>query len=231
MGLKDEISTEVKKIFASQWSTRDGLKVPEAEEVGLGNDAVALDGTILYADLDGSTSMVDKYKKSFSAEVYKTYLYTAAKIIRSEGGTIVSYDGDRVMAVFIGATKDSTAARCALKINWAVKKLVNPLKNAQYPGDDFVIRQVVGIDTCQLWAARTGVRGANDLVWVGSAANYAAKLTTLDSATPTWITKRVYDKLDSTARLSKGVDMWTKKTWTSMNNLEVYCSSYFWSIG
>ena len=132
MGLKDELTAEVKKIFAAQWTTRDGSKVPEAEDLKLGNDAVELDGTILYADLDGSTAMVDKYKQHFSAEVYKTYLYTAAKIIRSEGGVIVSYDGDRVMAVFIGDSKNSSAARCALKINWAVKHIVNPLKNAQY---------------------------------------------------------------------------------------------------
>lgn len=230
MGLKDEISDEVKKIFSAKWNTRAGSKVPEADEVGLGNESVSLDGAILYADLDGSTAMVDRYKKFFAAEVYKTYLYTAAKIIRSEGGTIVSYDGDRVMAVFIGDSKESTAVRCALKINWAVKNLVNPLKNARYTDSDLVIQQVVGIDTCELWAARTGVRGSNDLVWVGPAANYAAKLTTLPSTTPTWITKRVYDKLSDATRLSKGVNMWQSKLWTEMNNAQIYCSSYWWSI-
>jgi len=39
------------------------------------------------------------------------------------------------------------------------------------------------------------VRGANDLVWVGRAANYAAKLSSLPDAFATYITKEVYDAM------------------------------------
>jgi class 3 adenylate cyclase len=216
MALKDEITTEVKKIFAAKWETRDGTKVPEAEEVQMGNEAVEIDGTILYADLNGSTAMVDAYEKSFAAEIYKTYLFSAAKVIRAEGGVIVSYDGDRVMAVFMGGQKNTSAVRCALKINWAVKNIVMPLKSAQYPDNKFIVRHVVGIDTCKLWVARTGVRGANDLVWIGSAANYAAKLTELDSTYPTWITHRVYDMMLDEAKFSNGK--------------AIYRSNYSWVI-
>jgi class 3 adenylate cyclase len=230
MALKDEITIEVKKIFSSQWKTRQGTKVPEAEDVQMGNEAVEIDGTILYADLSGSTAMVDGYKKFFAAQIYKTFLFAAAKVIRAEGGVIVSYDGDRVMAVFMGDQKNTSAVRCALKINWAVKNIVMPLKNAQYPGDKFVVRHTVGIDTCKLWAARTGVRGANDLVWVGSAANYAAKLTELDSAYSTWITHRVYDKMSDEVKISNGKNMWKKLNWTKMNNLAIYHSAYSWGI-
>jgi class 3 adenylate cyclase len=230
MALKDEITTEVKKIFAAKWETRDGTKVPEAEDVQMGNEAVEIDGTILYADLNGSTAMVDAKKKSFAAEIYKTYLFAAAKVIRAEGGVIVSYDGDRVMAVFIGDLKNTSAVRCALKINWAVKNIVMPLKNAQYPDDKFVVRHTVGVDTCKLWAARTGVRGANDLVWVGPAANYAAKLTELDSTYPTWITHRVYDKMSDEVKIYSDKNMWEPRTWTEMNNLAIYRSNYSWVI-
>jgi len=230
MTLKDEITAEVKKIFESQWTTRDGTKVPEAEDVKLGNEAVKIDGTVLYADLDGSTDMVDRHKRFFSAEIYKTYLYAAARIIRSEDGVIVAYDGDRVMAVFIGDSKNTSAVRCALKINWAVKKIVMPMKKEQYPNDEFTIRHVVGVDTGELWAARTGVRGANDLVWVGPAANYAAKLTEMSSAYPTWITHRVYNRLHDDAKFSSGKNMWEERTWTAMNNLSIYRSTYWWSI-
>jgi class 3 adenylate cyclase len=231
MTLKDEITGEVKKIFSNQWKTRDGTKVPEAGDVALGNEAVQLDGTILYADLSGSTEMVDTYKKSFSAEIYKTYLYAAAKVIRAEGGTIVAYDGDRIMAVFIGDYKNTSAVQCALKIHWAVKYIVMPLKREQYPSNELSIRHVVGIDTGTLWAARTGVRGANDLVWVGPAANYAAKLTELDAGYPTWITKRVYNRLNDAAKISSdGRNMWEARTWTVMNNLPIYRSSFWRSF-
>ena len=56
------------------------------------NDGVNLDATVLYADMADSTALVDKYTKTFAAEIYKTYLHCAAKIITSEGGTITAYD-------------------------------------------------------------------------------------------------------------------------------------------
>lgn len=59
MGLKEDLEAEVKKIFKEQWTTRDGNVVPEYKDLQLGNDAVKLEGTVLYADLSGSTNMVD----------------------------------------------------------------------------------------------------------------------------------------------------------------------------
>ena len=166
MGTKDDIEAAVAKIFKSTWTTRNGTKVPEQSDIGLGNDGVLIEGTILYADLDGSTAMVDKYTKEFSAEIYKAYLDSTARIIRSENGEIVSFDGDRIMAVFIGDSKNTRAVRCGLKVNYSVKHLVMPALITQYPKVDFKIKHVVGIDTSPLLVARTGIRGSNDLVWV-----------------------------------------------------------------
>lgn len=135
--------------------------------------------TVLYADLDGSTNMVDNYDWSFSAEVYKAYLRCASEIIRNESGSITAYDGDRVMAVFTGDFKNTSAVRCALAINYAVCQIIQPALKTQYPSKDFTLKHVVGIDMSRLRTARIGVRGDNDLVWIGRAANYAAKLTTL----------------------------------------------------
>ena len=111
---------------SEEWSEREGRVVPESDGLRLGNDAVTLEGTVLYADLDDSTKLVDTAEPWLAAEVYKAYLVCAARIIRSEGGVITSYDGDRIMAVFIGDPKNTDAARTALKINFAVQKIVNP---------------------------------------------------------------------------------------------------------
>src|SRR5439155_252745 len=138
--------------------------------------------------------------------------------IRSEGGEITAYDGDRVMAVFIGDFKNTSAARAALKINYARIHIVNPAIKAQYPRTEYEIRHVVGVDTSGLFVARTGIRGSNDLVWVGRAANYAAKLSTLSSDYPSRITKAVYDMLHSSLKMSAdGRSMWEAATWTAMS--------------
>lgn len=231
MGLRDDLTDRVRRIFREQWEVRDGQKVPESEDLKLSNDAVKLEGTVLYADLSESTSLVDQYKPHFAAEIYKAYLLCAAKLITNEGGSITAYDGDRVMGVFIGDSKNSNAARCALRINYAVKKIINPLMKKQYPTKEFSLRQVVGIDTCELFIARTGIRGSNDLVWVGRAANYAAKLCSLSPDYPSWITSDVYDRLNKKSKFGKdGQSMWERRSWTAMDGIDIYCSSWFWGF-
>lgn len=230
MSLGDDLQTEVKKIFRDAWTTRDGRVVPESEDIKLGNDAVKLDGTVLYADLDGSTNLVDSYKSAFAAEIYKSYLHCAAKIIRAEDGIIVSYDGDRIMAVFIGDTKNSDAARTALKITYAVREIINPAITAQYPKSTFSIDQIVGIDTSSLFVARTGIRGSNDLVWVGRAANYAAKLSSR-TGPPSQITADVYNRLSKRSKISSnGKNMWTKTTASEIGNKTIYTSTWQWEV-
>ncbi|KAB2761972.1 adenylate/guanylate cyclase domain-containing protein [Brucella anthropi] len=134
------------------------------------------------------------------------------------------------MAVYVGDYKNTKAAKSALMINWANKQVIQPALDAQYSGTQFQINHTVGIDTSKLLVAKTGVRGANDLVWVGRAANWAAKLTTLSHDTPTWITKAVYDKLNDEAKFTNGNNMWRHHLWTSMKNSDIYSSSWWWSV-
>jgi len=230
MTLLDDLKTEVQQIFKNTWTKRKGTVVPESKDVGLENDAVEIDGTVLYADLTDSTGLVKDHKAHFGAEIYKAYLHCAAKIIRSEGGEITAYDGDRIMAVYLGKTKNTSATRTALKINYAVSEVLNPGLKAQYPDTSYNVQQVVGVDTSSLWVARTGIRGSNDLVWVGRAANYAAKLCTLPAQYPSRITDSVYNVLDDSAKYSNGKPMWEKVTWNAMGNMTIYRSTWRWKI-
>lgn len=230
MTLKEDLTADVKKIFRDLWTTVEKSTVPEPKDIGLGNDAGHFqEMTVLYADINGSTSMVDRYKWSFSAEVYKAYLHCAAKLIKSEGGTITAYDGDRVMAVFTGIGKETYAVRCALKINTFVRNVINPAINAQYANNTFTLAHSIGIDTSEIHVARIGVKNDNDLVWVGRAANHAAKLTTLPEY-PIWITDSVFAALDASVKqyANTGLDVWESRLWTAMDNACIYRTDAFW---
>lgn len=230
MSLAEDLKSEVAEIFSDTWEDRDGSTVPEDNDIGLGNDAVKLKATVLYADLADSTKLVDRYKPSFAAEIYKTFLHCAAKIIRSEGGEITAYDGDRIMAVYLGSSKNTSAVRSALKIKFAAERIISPAKQRQYSDNAYELRHTVGIDTSDLLVARTGVRGANDLVWVGRAANYAAKLSACSGVWSTYITPEVYDVLNTSARTSDGKSMWDQLSWTEFDGRTIYGSTWWWSI-
>lgn len=229
--MNEDLEQAVKAVFKAKWEERDGNVVPEPSALRLGNDAVKLDAVCLYADLAESTDLVNKKKAWFAAEIYKTFLHCASKIIVAEGGVITSFDGDRVMGIFIDGAKNTAAARCGLKINYAVGQIINPALKAQYPNDGYALKHAVGIDRSDIFAARTGVRGSNDIVWVGRAANYAAKLATLrDEGYATFITKSVYDKMWESMRVkeSTGENRWEARSCSTLPGITIYRSSWRW---
>jgi class 3 adenylate cyclase len=232
VSLKDDLETEVAGILGDGWDERDGEVVPDPEDLQLGNDAVNLEAAVLYADMSGSTDLVDNHAPSFAAEVYKSYMVCASRIIKDEGGAVTAYDGDRIMAVFIGNSKNTTAARCALKINWAVDNIVNPSTKAQYGEDAYQMAHVIGIDTSSLFAARIGVRNDNDIVWVGRSANYAAKLTTLNEGFSVYVTGDVFDRLRDDSKYGGNPRqlMWEQRSWTKMNKMRVHRSNWWWPL-
>ena len=178
-----------------------------------------------------STGLVNGFRPWFAAEVYKAYLLGACRVIRNRGGEITAFDGDRVMAVFMGDYKNTTAVKAALQINFLVTK-TNELLREAYPTTAYTLRHTVGIDTSDLFVARTGIRSANDLVWVGRAANYAAKLSALgEQGYPTYITDDVFTKLNDEAKFGgrERRPMWEKRTWTE-RQMTVHRSSWWWQL-
>jgi class 3 adenylate cyclase len=227
MALADDIKSEVTNILRTNWKLRDGRDVPEDNTIILGNDGVNLDAVVLYADLVDSSGLVARESATFAAEIYKCYLSTACRIIRDNGGKITAFDGDRVMAVFVGDSKNSAAARAALKINKAIKEIVNPAIKVRYPGTAYSIDHVVGIDASKVLVAKTGIRGSNDLVWVGTAPNTAAKLCTIRGGFPSWVTSGIYAMLAADVKVSNGRQMWEARTW---NGVTIYGSGWMYAV-
>lgn len=230
MSFAEELRREVSEIFRTRWDSRDGNVVPTDDSLKLGNDGIRIEGTVLYTDLVDSTTLVDAKRAEFSSEVYKAFLRIACKIIAKAGGSITAFDGDRVMAVFIGESKNTSAVRSALQINWAVEKIINPALFSQYSSSSWTLKHGTGIDTSNLLVSRSGIRGANDLIWVGPAANYAAKLSTLREGFSTWISHPVFNALNNSAKYDdqKNV-MWESCTWSKYNRT-VYRSNHYWSV-
>lgn len=228
MAIADDLRKWVGDTFASPWEVQETSRIPDPAKLRLNsNHAMDLNAaTVLYADLDGSTDMVNTNKWQFSAEIYKTFLKCASDIIRNQGGMITAYDGDRVMGIFTGDGMNFEAAQCALRINWAVNEVIKPAMKKHWAGD-FELRHVVGVDTSQLRAARIGAYGDNDIVWVGRAANYAAKLTSWGGKASR-ITEDVYKQLPDAGKYSQGKDMWVREYWDAQQ-IHTYSSTWQWS--
>lgn len=230
MALVDDLKKEVENIFDTKWATRVGTKVPEPEDIKLGNDAVELDAAVLYADLAESTALVTDHKPWFAAEIYKAYLLCACRVIQSNGGVITAFDGDRVMGVYAEGNKNSNAAISALKINHCVTQIINPLILTKFQNTKYQIKHCVGVDSGKLFVARTGIRKYNDLVWVGKAANYSAKLCALrDPMKASWITSNVFSNMNDEAKYASDKRiMWESFNWKDYG-ISIYGSDWRWT--
>ena len=225
MTLRNNLNSQVRQIFQEEWSINASRGAPSLDDLDLNNDGVTINATVLYADLDESTKLVDQHEDVFAAQMYKTYLACAARIISSQQGTITAYDGDRIMAVYTGRRTAQRAVRTALKISYAVKEIINPAIRELKPNSQFVMKQACGVDHSKLLVTRTGPRSANDLVWVGRAANHAAKLSSRE-APATHITAAVFNQLPEDLKVSNsGRSIWTQTTAPEIANRKIYTST------
>ncbi len=235
MALKDDLTASVDTILRQEWNIRNGQVVPTSQDVTLAGGAVKLTATMLYADLADSTELAMQQDRRVSAKVFKSFLTCSSRIIRARGGSIRSFDGDRVMGVFLGDGKNSAAAKCALNINYAFLYIIKPKLEAKYASlknGTYKLAHCVGIDTSDVLVVRGGIRDNNDLVWVGRAPNVAAKLSGIrESPYHTFITKTVFDSLSEESKYG-GTDkklMWQSKPWKGVAGIDtVYRSSWHW---
>jgi len=235
MALLDDLSRDVQGITDKPWNTRKAQKVPSSSELALSGGAVELDAAFLYADMANSSKMVKELDRRVAAKILKAFLATTSRLVRFHGGSIVSFDGDRILGVFIGNFKNTTAAKCALQINYTVKKIIRPKFENKYgsvKNASFTISHGVGIDCGTILAVRAGARGDNDLIWIGRAPNLAAKLSDLrESPYHTFITATVYNLLHDSAKHGgkNNKNMWEQRTWKFLGDkITIYRSSWEW---
>ena len=230
-GMQD-ILDEASRTLGSKWTIRSGLKVPDTSDLRLNTDAVQIEGAVLYADLKRSSDLVRRTEAEQVARYYKVFLSSACDVLRNNDGTITSFDGDRVMAVFIGNRKCSNSAKAALQLHAMVLKLNELI--GQKTLSSFRIDYAAGVDVSDLFVIRTGIRGSNYLAWIGEAANNAAKLAEIrDQEGPSFITERLFGRLNDESKYkvasSKDGLMW-RATNVCVQGQKVYESSFRWNF-
>ena len=178
MGVLEDVEGDVGGVLKDAWNIRDGQVVPTTDTVVLAGGGVKLSATFLYADLADSTKLA-MWDRRVAARVCKAFLAVSSRLIKASGGEVRSFDGDRVMGVFVGSTKNTSAIKCGLKINYVFRNVLKPRFDAKYEAlrnGTHVLGHGTGIDTSEVLAVRGGVRNSNDVIWVGRAPNIAAKL-------------------------------------------------------
>jgi class 3 adenylate cyclase len=151
--------------------------------------------------------------------------------MRAYGGEIRSFDGDRVMAVFIGDFMSTHATNCAREIFWTTEKIIQIKASEKFnsvKNNDVKIRQACGIDVGTVRAVRAGIRNNNDLIWIGRAPSLSAKLSdNREYPYCTYITKTVFNRLSDNAKTANGNSIWEERNFNFAGKSEaIFRSSW-----
>jgi len=227
----ETLSETTDTIFGTEWDVRDGIVIPDTEDVALKDGAVKLDATFLYADLAGSSKLAKLCPWQTTAKIIRAYLDCSTRLIKAWGGEIKSFDGDRVMGVFIGDMKNTHASYCAREIDYTVEKIIGPKATEKFKSvadNGIKIRHAVGIDTGTARTVRAGIRNSNDLIWIGRPPSLAAKLSDVRKYPYcVYISSECHTKLADAARSVDGTNIWEKVEHDyAGDTLTVYRTSY-----
>ncbi|MPQ96867.1 hypothetical protein GB931_02805 [Modestobacter sp. I12A-02628] len=239
MSLKDDVDKAVADTFSANWTTVQRASavdaVPDPDKMGY-SEGVVVPCTYLYADMANSSGLQTTSPQDTVAKIMRVFLNVSVRVIRSLDGHVRSFDGDRVMGIFSGPVKEDRAVKAAMRINYAVRQLIQPAAKTRFGSlakSGWELQHACGIATGETLMARAGVRGNDDMISIGVAPNLAAKLSDIrDWPRATFIGSGTYKALTDSGKLSEGRNMWVGPIDLQMGSgtYSYYKSGYWWSF-
>ncbi len=141
-----------------------------------------LEATVLFCDLRGFTTLAERLEAEQVIAVLNRYLEAVSGAVFAHGGTVVSYQGDGVLAVFGAPLPQSDHAVRALAAAREILDEALPRFNARLLEErlaDAPLDAGIGLNTGQVMSGLVGSERRLEYAAVGDATNVAARLQAL----------------------------------------------------
>jgi len=150
---------------------------PEVAELVLKGKHHSLSGeemeaTILFTDIEGYTTMVEKSTPSEIVELLNEYFNDILEIISRNYGVVNKFIGDAVLAFFNLPVADPNHSINAVKAAIEIIRLTNSKKYLE----KFSIRTRIGINTGPVIAGNIGTKNRMEFTVIGDTVNIAQRL-------------------------------------------------------
>jgi class 3 adenylate cyclase len=163
------------------------LTAPERTE--LGGEVVEV--SVLFADLQGFTSFSERTDPAAVVRLLNAYFDAAVPPILGEGGTIIQFAGDAVMAIFNAPHRHTDHARRAGRAALAMQAAIEPIATGERERPRFRI----GIATGPALVGNIGSTDVRNFTAIGDTTNLAARLQTFAEPGHVVISERTLELL------------------------------------
>jgi class 3 adenylate cyclase len=138
--------------------------------------------TILYADIEGFTSIAERISPQQVVEMLNEYFSAAVEIIERNNGVVTQFQGDAMLATFNLPVEDTFHAESAIRSGLAIERLCGERK---FAGIDLRVR--IGVATGSVTAGNVGSDSRVSYTVHGDAVNLAARLEQLNKGYGTYL--------------------------------------------
>jgi adenylate cyclase len=147
---------------------------------------VRLEGTVMFSDLRDFTGFAESLPADRVIEVLDRYVSEMSDAILDNGGTLVAYMGDGIMAVFGAPIEMAAHADCAVA---AAREMLyerlphfNEWLKKSRLGDGF--RMGIGLSSGSIMSGTVGSERRLEYTTIGDTTNTASRLEAMTKATP-----------------------------------------------
>lgn len=163
-----------------------------------------LEATVLFCDLRGFTTLSERLEAEQVIAVLNRYLDAVSGAVFAHGGTVVSYQGDGVMAVFGAPLPQSDHAPHALAAAREILDAALPRFNAWLMEErlaDAPLAAGIGLNSGFVMSGLVGSERRVEYAAVGDATNVAARLQALGRETDgqLFVAETTYERLGAAA--------------------------------
>ncbi len=154
------------------------------EDLRLGG--VRREGTVMFTDLRGFTTFSESLEPERVVEVINQYLGEMSEAILGHGGTLVSYMGDGIMALFGAPLEQPDHADRALSAAREMLLTRLPRFNAWLRAQGFAheFRMGIGLNSGDVMSGNVGSERRLEYTAIGDTTNTAARLEGMTKDTP-----------------------------------------------
>ncbi len=153
---------------------------------GLRLGGIQREGTVMFSDLRGFTTLAESLTPARVIEVLNRYLSEMSDAILDHGGTLVAYMGDGIMAVFGAPLPQADHADRALKAAREMLEVRLPRFNEWLRSEGLSegFRMGIGLNSGSVMSGHVGSERRVEYTAVGDTTNTASRIEALTKGTP-----------------------------------------------
>jgi adenylate cyclase len=157
-----------------------------ASSDGLRLGGIQREGTVMFSDLRGFTSMAETLSPARVIEVLNHYLSEMSDAILNHGGTLVAYMGDGIMAVFGAPLPQDNHADRALAAALEMRDVRLPRFNEWLRSEELSegFRMGIGLNSGSVMSGHVGSERRVEYTAVGDTTNTASRIEGMTKGTP-----------------------------------------------